>query len=80
MINKPLAIAIDAIDPIEDIDIFMDGEAISLDLQEEVKILDRNGLQVKHKIQQKKQNIEILRKKSQLLPLNLSVLKEARNG
>jgi len=53
----------------------MDGEPISLDLQEYVKILDRNGLQVKHRIQKTKQNIEMMRKKS---PRNLSLLKEAR--
>ena len=50
----------------EDEEFFHDSELISLEIQDEIKLMERSGLQLKQAIQLRKQSVEMMRKKQEI--------------
>ena len=50
----------------EDEEFFHDSELISLEIQDDIKLMERSGLQLKQAIQLRKQSVEMIRKKQEI--------------
>ena len=50
----------------EDEEFFHDSELISLEIQDDIKLMERSGLQLKQAIQLRKQSVEMMRKKQEI--------------